>query len=105
VVLQRRDELIREAFRRHVQDARVRPCFEHAMTDRIHQVCLAETDATVNEQWIVTRTRARSGSDARSVRELIARADNKALESVARIQIGLHRRDLILSRTRCSWRR
>ena len=72
VVLQRVDELVREAFGRHVHDARVRTLVEHAVRDGVHQVGLAETGAAADEERVVAAPAAARRSDRRRVRELVA---------------------------------
>ena len=61
---------------------------QHVVTDRVHQVRLAETHAAVDEQRVV-RTRRRFGDGAaRGVRELVRRADDEGVEGVAGIEAG-----------------
>src|SRR5439155_3700741 len=45
------DEFIGELFARRVHDALLGVARQHGMPDGVHQMCLAQPDATVDEQW------------------------------------------------------
>src|SRR6202165_2904395 len=49
----RADHLIGELFGRQVDDALARESRVDLMSDRVHQVCLAETHAAIEEEWVI----------------------------------------------------
>jgi hypothetical protein len=86
VVLQRPDELVREALGREVEHARVRVVLEHAVPDGVHEVGLAEPDAAVDEERVVALAPRRRAGHRGGVRELVRGADDVVGEAVAGIQ-------------------
>src|SRR5450756_2147656 len=52
----RADHLVGELFRCQVDDALARKAVVDLMTDRMHEVSLAKSDASVEEQWVVAVT-------------------------------------------------
>ena len=59
----------------------------HEVTDGVHQVGLAHADAAIQEERVVGLGGAFGDGLRRSVRELIAAADDKAIELVARVEL------------------
>src|SRR5207302_1234175 len=86
VASQRRDEVVHERLGGQVGDARERVALEDLVPDRVGEVCLAEADATVDEERIVVVARLGRHGLARRVRELVRGADDEAREGVLRIE-------------------
>lgn len=53
VVPDRVDKFVGKLFRRQINDFRRGIMLNHIMADRMHQVGLAESNSSVNKQWIV----------------------------------------------------
>src|SRR5690606_41829876 len=71
------DQVVREALARDVCDAAARVLREDRVTDRMHQVRLAQADAAIDEERIVhARRRLRHGTTRRG-RQLVVRADDE----------------------------
>jgi hypothetical protein len=80
------DQVVQEALGRQVQHARVGLAAQHLLSDRVHQVRLAEADAAVQEERVVG-ARRRLGDRARGrVRELVRGAHDERIEGEARAQ-------------------
>ena len=86
VVANRIDHLVHETLGRDVGKLQVAIVLEHELSDRVHQVRLAETHAAVDEERVVGARRRFSNRATRRVRELIRRADDERVERVAGIQ-------------------
>src|SRR5207244_13211017 len=86
VASQRRDEVVHERLGGQVGDAREQVALEDLMPDRVGEMCLAETDAAVDEERIVMVARLGRDGLAGRVRELIRGADHEAREGVLRIE-------------------
>ena len=93
VVLERLDELVREALGRDVDDARVGPLLADAVRDGVHEVRLAEAGAAADEERVVAAAAAARRRDRRRVRELVRRADDEVRERVLRVEVVGRRRD------------
>ena len=82
------DHLVGELLRREVNDSLAREAVMHLMPDGVHQVCLAETYASVDEKWVVAVAR-RLGHGLRGcVRELRVVAHDEGRELETRIEVG-----------------
>src|SRR5215207_8052160 len=64
------------------------------MPDRMHQVCLTQTDTTVNEKGVVSFTRRLRGREASRMGKLVARTNDEFLERVFRIKRILYRLEI-----------
>ena len=80
------DHLVHESLGRDVGELQVAIVPQHVMTDRVHQVRLAETDAAVDEQRVVGSRRCFGDRATGRVRELIRGSDDEGVEGVARIE-------------------
>ena len=80
------DHIVREHFAGHVHDARGGICFLHGVTDRMHQMRLAQAHAAVQEQRIIRHARRLDDRKRRRVRKVVGLADHKRIERVFRIQ-------------------
>src|SRR5207344_671953 len=58
------------------------------VTDGVHEMRLAESHTTIDEQWIVGPRRGLRHRAAGSVRKLVRRSDDECVEGVSRIQPG-----------------
>src|SRR4051812_38789912 len=85
-VLNRIDEIVNEYLAREVHHFRALFLRPDVLADRLHQVRLAETDAAVDEERVVSASRGLRDRETRGVRNLVVRADDKRIESVTRIQ-------------------
>ena len=56
------------------------------MTDRVQQVCLAQTDIPIQKQRIINHAGVLAGGDATCVRQAVTRSDDKALKRIVRMQ-------------------
>ena len=56
------------------------------MADCVKQVGLAQANITVQKQWIINHPRILAGGDAACMGQSIARADDKTLEGIIRMQ-------------------
>src|SRR5581483_11839310 len=56
-VLNRVDEIVRKSFARNIDDLHVFAAADDVLTDRVHEVRFAETDAAVNEKRVVSAGR------------------------------------------------
>ena len=88
VVLQRDDELVGKLLAGEVDDVRGQIILNDAMTDRVHQVRLPETDAAVEEERVVGVRRCAGDGLRRGVREAVGVADDKLFKSITRIKVG-----------------
>src|SRR5262249_57810248 len=82
----RLEDLVREPPGGKVRDGHAREEARALVSDRVQQVCLAETHTAVDEKRIVGARGQLGDRLARRLRELIRRADNERVERVARIQ-------------------
>ena len=81
------DDLVGKLLGRDVGNSKVR-LLRNVIADGIEQVCLAQSDPSVDKERVV-RLRGRLGdAEAGSMGELIARADDKPLKGILRIQVG-----------------
>ncbi len=55
VVLERPDKLVGELFCGEIDDLSIRLIAEDSMSDRVNQMCLAQPDTSINEEWIIAR--------------------------------------------------
>ncbi len=85
IVLNGVDELVDEQFARKIDHFGVFLFREHVLTDRLHQVRLAEANAAVNKKRIVGAGWCLSDGETGRVRNFIVRPDYEGFESVARI--------------------
>ena len=85
-MLQRLHHVADEALAVHVGDARIRVARADRMADRMHEVRLAETDATVDEQRVVGLAGILPDLLRRGLRELVALADDEVLEGRLGVQ-------------------
>ena len=86
IVTHRVDHLVHEPLGRDVRQLQALQMVCDVMSDRVHQMRLAQPHATVNEERVVgTRRRFRDGA-AGGMRELIRRSDDERVERVARAQ-------------------
>ena len=91
VVLDGRDEVVREPLGRHVDDPRARVLVVHAVGNRVHEVGLAEAGAAADEERVVAPRAAAAGRrDRRGVRELVRRADHERGEVVLGVDVLGH---------------
>src|SRR5208283_4937489 len=79
--------VIGELFAGYVADGRLRLTALDLVADGLHEVSLAHANAAVEEQRVVGFGRTFGDGLASGVRELIARADDKSVESVARVEL------------------
>src|SRR5262245_17915844 len=75
-----------EDLARKINDLGVFLLGHHVLTDGLHQVRLAETDAAVNEKRIVGPGRGLRDGEACGVRDFVVRPDNERFERVSRIE-------------------
>src|SRR5215469_11573441 len=87
-VLNRIDELIDEQFTRDVYDLHIFLLRPDVLTNRLHQVRLAKTDPTVNEQWVVRARRCLRDGEARGMCNFVVRTDHERFECVPWIESG-----------------
>ena len=80
------DELVRELFAGRVRDALLRVARDHRVSDRVHQMRLAESRAAVDEERVVAVARPLGHRQGSSVRETVVRAHHEGGEGVARVQ-------------------
>src|SRR5436190_5060618 len=81
-VLDRVDELVDEEFARDVDHFHVFLLRPGALTDGLHQMGLAETDAAINEQRVVCARRRLRNSETRCMCNFVVRTDDERLECV-----------------------
>ncbi len=82
---QRVDQIVQESLGGEIEHARVGVALEDLVRDRMHQVSLAEADATVEKQGVV-RARGRFRDRARGgVGELVRGTDDEILEGETRV--------------------
>ncbi len=86
VALDGGDELVDEGVAGEVKDARFRLGCQHALGDGLEQVRLAQPDAAVDEQRIVAPAGLIGDGDRCRMGELVAGSDDKAVESVIRVE-------------------
>src|SRR5437867_5229356 len=87
-VLNRIDELIDEQFAGDVYHLHIFLLRPHVLTNRLHQMCLAETDPAVNEQRVIrARRRLRHGKTC-GMRNFVVRADHERFKRVPWIESG-----------------
>src|SRR6516225_6082976 len=87
VVLQRDNELVGKLFARRVDHVRGDVILNDAMPNSVHEVCLPQADAAVEEERIVGMGgRAGHGLCSR-VREAVGVADDKLFKSITCIKI------------------
>ena len=86
VVLQGAHHVADEALRMNVRDARLAVPRLDEMRDRVHQVCLAESHATIEEQRVIGAARILRDLQGGRFRELIALALDEGGEAEIRIQ-------------------
>src|SRR5438874_13765517 len=87
-VLYRVDELVDEQLTRDVKHLHVFPFRPDELADGLHQMGLAQTDATVNEQRIVRSRRRLRDGETGCVRDFVVRADDERFKRVPRIESG-----------------
>src|SRR5207245_9963551 len=92
-VLDRVGELVNEEFARDIDDLHVFFLRPNVLTDGLHQMGLAKTHPSVNEQRVVRARRSLRHGTTRRVRNLIVRTDHK------RIKCG----PSMESRVCCTW--
>ena len=80
------DEFVDEELAGEVHHLHVFVLSPDILTDRLHQMRLAETNAAINEQRIVSPRRRLSYGKGRGVRNFIVRADHKRFERVSWIE-------------------
>ena len=86
IVAHRVDHLVHEPLGRDVGQLHVAIVLQHVLPDRVHQMGFAEPHATVDEQRVVRARRRLGDGPRRSVRKLIRRANDEAIEGVARVE-------------------
>ena len=74
------DHLVHESLGRDVSERPVSIVPEDVLTDRMHQMRLAQSDATVDEQRVVRAGRCFGDRPAGRVGELIRRSDDERVE-------------------------
>src|ERR1051325_8387843 len=85
-VLNRINEFVDEQLTRDVDHLHGFPFCPDELADRLHEMRLAETHASIDEQRIV-RARGRLGdSETRRMRDFVVRTDHERFEGVSRIQ-------------------
>src|SRR6266404_2172045 len=84
VVADRIDELVGEAFRREVEEAKRRIEACHLVTDGVQEMRLAETDTAVDEERIVGLRWELGDRMASRLSKLVRIADDECVERVAR---------------------
>ena len=85
VVLQRAHHVADESLRMHVRDARILVARADLIADGVHEVRLAEADAAVDEERVVSATGILRHLHRRGARELIA----LALDEVREREVGI----------------
>ena len=80
IVLQRPHHVAHEALGVHVSHARFLVALEDQVSDRMHQMRLAQADATVNEQRVVGAARIAGHLQRRGLGEMIALALDETVE-------------------------
>src|SRR2546425_3080071 len=86
VVADRVDELVREPLGGEIRDGHPREETRALVPDGVQEVRLAESDAAVDEEWVV-RSRGKLGDRlACRLRELVRGTHDKRVESVARVK-------------------
>src|SRR5438874_13006580 len=87
-VLYRVDELVDEQLTRDVEHPYVFPFSPDKVADGLHQMGLAQTDATVNKQRVVRSRRRLRDRETGCVRDFVVRADDERFKRVPRIESG-----------------
>src|SRR5256885_164548 len=87
-MLYRVDELVDEQLTRDVKHLHVFPFGPDELADGLHQMGLAQADASVNEQRIVRSRRRLRDGETGCVRDFIVRADDERFKRVPRIESG-----------------
>src|SRR5882724_7447727 len=87
-MLDRVDELVDEQFAGEIHHLGILLLRPNVLANGLHQMRLAETDAAVNEQRIVSPRRRLRDRKASGMRYLIVRTDHKRFERVSRIEPG-----------------
>ena len=82
-------QVVDEILTAHVGNSQTRLAVYDVIADRLHQVCLAESDAAVDEKWVVALAGVLGDRRGCGMSELIAVTHNETAESIARIQSGL----------------
>ncbi len=80
------DELVDELLRRHVNDVHVRVKIHGEQADGVEQMRLSQADVAVYEKRVVVLRGQFPDGNSGCMGELVARADDEPLETVARIQ-------------------
>ena len=97
IVLDGVDELVGERLAGHIHDLGRFALAENGVPDGVHEMGLAQTHASVNEERIVG-ARGRIGDGlARRLGELIVRSHDKGVETIARVEAA-HSGELGLAR-------
>ena len=60
-----------ESFRMHIQDLGLRVVLQHSVTDRMHEVCLAQTNPAIDEQRVIHLARVVADLHTGGTSELI----------------------------------
>src|SRR6266581_5425624 len=92
-VLDRVDELVDEQFTREVYHLHIFLLRPDVLTNRLHQMRLAETDPAVNEQRVVRARRRLRHGKTRCMRDFVVRTDHERFKRVPWIE----------SRHSCAW--
>src|SRR4030095_775910 len=80
VVLDRVDEFIDEQFAREIHHAGAFAARPKVLADRLHEMCFAKPNASINEERVVGLGRRLRDGQARGVRNLIVRPDHERFE-------------------------
>src|ERR1700722_8145226 len=77
------DKLVRKPLAREVHHFLGLGAFNRLLADRLHQMRLSQADAAVNKKRVVAVSRALGNRHRGSVGQLVIRADDKCVKSVA----------------------